>query len=579
MQRSRLRIGEILVQMGYVTPDQMEEALQIQRSTRELVGEILIRLGYITREQLARAQAHQFGVDYERVNLQNISPEIRQIIPAHMARQLRVLPLRREKHRLVVAMLNPLDLIARDDLQRVTGCYIKPVYTEPEVLQQAIDLFYSSLESHLSTPEEPVEEESVRLLQPEEGEPLELDHVEELVQQAPVVRLVNEILLQAVKMGASDIHFEPKRKGLRLRYRIDGDLVDIRTIPLNIAPAVVARVKVLADLNLTERRLPQDGRFSFQVQARRIDVRVSTLPNQHGERVVLRLLNNSQVNYQLESLGFSAVNLQRFRSLIRQPYGMILITGPTGSGKTTTLYATLGEISRPEINIMTCEDPIEYEIEEISQSNVNEKVGLTFAMQLRSILRQDPDVVLIGEIRDRETAEIACRAALTGHLVFSTLHTNDAAGAIPRLIDMGVEPFLISSALTGVVAQRLLRRLCKQCRYVDTPTAEEQQLLGCHIEQIYRAAGCPACLHRGYSGRIAVHEVLVVNHAIQQLTLQRAEAPRILQEALEEGMVTMQEDALSKALAGLTSIQEVMAKVGLPPAERCARMGSLLQAA
>lgn len=565
MQRGRLRIGEILLQLGYITPEQLEEALQIQQSTRELLGEVLQRLGYITPEQLARAQAYQFGVDYERINPQSIAPDVRSAIPAYLARQLRVLPLRKEKHRLIVAMLNPLDIIARDDLQRITGCYIKPVYTEPELLQQAIDLFYS-VDSPSSLDIEP-QEENLVLLKPEEEERAEVDHVEQLVQQAPVVRLVNDILLQAVKMGASDIHFEPKRKGLRLRYRIDGDLVDIRTIPTSMMPAVIARVKVLADLNLTERRLPQDGRFSFQVEARRIDVRVSTLPNQYGERVVLRLLNNSQVNYQLDALGFSEVNIRRFRSLIHQPYGMILITGPTGSGKTTTLYATLREVSRPEINIMTCEDPIEYEIEDISQSNVNEKVGLTFATQLRSILRQDPDVVLIGEIRDRETAEIACRAALTGHLVFSTLHTNDAASAIPRLIDMGVEPFLISSSLIGVTGQRLLRRLCPSCRYEERPTPEERQALGSSIGHIYRARGCSQCLQRGYKGRIAVHEVLIVNHTIQQLTLQRAEAQRIAEEAIRTGMITMQQDALAKALAGITSLQEVIAKVGLPEAQ------------
>lgn len=564
--KNRLRLGEILCQLGFLTTEQLEEALQIQQSSRELLGQILQRLGYVTSEQLARAQAYQFGVDYEQIDLRSISPEVRDLIPPHLARQLRVLPLRKEKHRLVVAMLNPLDLLARDDLQRVTGYYIKPVYTEPELLQQAIDLFYS-VDAPAPAESAPADEQVVLVQSTEEDPGQETDQVEQLVQQAPVVKLVNEILLQAVRMGASDIHFEPKRKGLRLRYRVDGDLVDVRTIPPSMMPAVIARVKVLAELNLTERRLPQDGRFSFQVQARRVDVRVSTLPNQHGERVVLRLLNNSQVNYRLDALGFSEVNIERFQRLIHQPYGMILITGPTGSGKTTTLYATLREISRPEINIMTCEDPIEYEIEDISQSNVNEKVGLTFAAQLRSILRQDPDVVLIGEIRDRETAEIACRAALTGHLVFSTLHTNDAASAIPRLIDMGVEPFLISSSLIGVTAQRLLRRLCPHCRYEDAPTPEEQRILGEQVSAIYRARGCPQCFQRGYRGRVAVHEVLIVDHTIQQLTLQRAEAQRITAEALRGGMVTMQEDAIAKVLAGETTLQEVLAKVGLPRRE------------
>jgi type IV pilus assembly protein PilB len=513
MQKTRLRIGEILLQLGFITGEQLEQALNIQKETQELLGQILMRLGYINSDQLAEAQAHQFGVDYERVNLNDIAPEVRNLIPAHLARHLRVLPLRQERHRLVVAMLNPMDLVARDDLQRITNCYIKPVYTNPEVLQQAIDLFFAS-----DIPPEQTgsdgESEGIQLLRVEDETTPDVDHVEQLVQQAPVVRLVNDILAQAARMGATDIHFEPKRKGIRLRYRID--------------------------------------------------VRVSTLPNQHGERVVLRLLNNAQVKYSLDALGFSETNLRRFRSLIQPPYGMILITGPTGSGKTTTLYAVLREISRPEINIMTCEDPVEYEIEDISQSNVNEKVGLTFAMQLRSILRQNPDVVLIGEIRDRETAEIACRASLTGHLVLSTLHTNDAAGAVPRLIDMGVEPFLISSSLIGVVGQRLLRRLCTHCRYVDIPSPQEQAMLGKAVTQVYRARGCPQCFQRGYSGRIAVHEVLLVNETIRQLTLQRAEAQRILQEALQGGMVTMQEDALQKALAGVTSLQEVISKVGVP---------------
>jgi type IV pilus assembly protein PilB len=318
MHKTRLRIGEILLQLGFITGEQLEQALNIQKETQELLGQILMRLGYINSDQLAEAQAHQFGVDYERVNLNDIAPEVRNLIPAHLARQLRVLPLRQERHRLVVAMLNPMDLVARDDLQRITNCYIKPVYTNPEVLQQAIDLFYAS-----DIPPEQAgsadESEGIQLLRVEDETTPDVDHVEQLVQQAPVVRLVNDILAQAARMGATDIHFEPKRKGIRLRYRIDGDLVDVRTIPNAMKQAVIARVKVLADLNLTERRLPQDGRFSFQVDARRIDVRVSTLPNQHGERVVLRLLNNAQVKYSLDALGFSETNLRRFRSSSNSP--------------------------------------------------------------------------------------------------------------------------------------------------------------------------------------------------------------------------------------------------------------------
>lgn len=552
----RRKLGEILVDLGYIHFAQLEEALQEQQRSGGLLGEVLIRLGYIHADQLAEAQAEQYDVDYEKVTPEDVHPEAVDRVPASLARSLKALPLRIEDNKLVVAMANPLDVDAIDVLQRHTGMYVKVVYTNPQDLLKALDFHYSNVAASSESLDEVISEVGSLSDSGEEN----LDDLRRAVEDAPVVRIVNLLLVEAINERASDIHLEPRRTHMEVRYRIDGELQHVRNIPRNLMAACISRVKVMADMDIAERRVPQDGRITVKVEGRQVDLRVSTLPIRYGERVVMRVLDRDRSIRQLNELGFSPRNLMTFRWLLQQPNGIILVTGPTGSGKTTTLYAALRELQTTTRNIITCEDPIEYELEGINQSNVNEKAGLTFAVQLRAILRQDPDVILVGEIRDQETAEIACRAAMTGHLVLSTLHTNDAVSAIPRLMDMGVEPFLISSSLVGVVAQRLVRVICSHCKQEYEPTLAELQVLGCPVERLYRGAGCPACGGRGYLGRISVHEILVVDDEIRTLTIQRAASSQILHAALRKGMVPMSQDGIEKAIQGITTLEEVTAK-------------------
>jgi len=552
----RRKLGEILIDLGYITPEQLEEALQEQQQNGGLLGQVLLRLGYINADQLAEAQAEQYDVDYEKVNPESVQPEAVTRMSANMAKTLKALPLRIEDNKLVVAMANPLDVDAIDVLHRHTGMYIKVVYTDPEDLLKAIDFHYSTA----ATTAESLDDVISGVEATHESGEENLEDLRRAVEDAPVVRLVNLLLLDAVNGRASDIHLEPRRTHMEVRYRVDGELQHVRNIPRQLMAACISRIKVMADMDIAERRIPQDGRITIKVEGRQVDLRVSTLPIQYGERVVMRVLDRDRNIRRLEELGFAPRNLMTFRWLLQQPNGIILVTGPTGSGKTTTLYAALREIQSVSRNIITCEDPIEYELEGINQSNVNEKAGLTFAAQLRAILRQDPDVVLVGEIRDQETAEIACRAAMTGHLVLSTLHTNDAVSAIPRLIDMGVEPFLISSALAGVVAQRLVRVICPHCKRGYEPSLTEIQVLGRMVDKLYRGGGCSACGGRGYLGRIGVHEILVVDDDIRELTVKHVPSSQILEAARRKGMVPMSQDGIEKVVQGITTLEEVTAK-------------------
>lgn len=550
------KLGEILVDLGYITLGQLEEALQEQQRNGGLLGEVLVRLGYIDADQLAQARAEQYDVDYEKITPESVQPEAVARVPENMAKTLNALPLRIEDNKLIVAMMNPLDVDAIDALQRYTGMYVKVVYTNPDDLLRVIDSHYSTTAIAFETLDDVI---SGAEATPDGGEE-NLEDLRRAVEDAPVVRLVNLLLLEAINGRASDVHLEPRRTHMEVRYRIDGELQHVRNIPRQMMAACISRIKVMADMDIAERRIPQDGRITIKVEGRQVDLRVSTLPIQYGERVVMRVLDRDRNIRQLDELGFSPRNLTTFRWLLQQPNGIILVTGPTGSGKTTTLYAALSEIRSTTRNIITCEDPIEYELEGINQSNVNEKAGLTFAAQLRAILRQDPDVVLVGEIRDQETAEIACRAAMTGHLVLSTLHTNDAVSAIPRLVDMGVEPFLISSSLAGVVAQRLVRVICPHCKQEYEPTLAEIQVIGHPVEKLYRGTGCSACGGRGYLGRISVHEILVVDEEIRNLTVQHVPSGQILEAALRKGMVPMSQDGIEKAIQGITTLEEVVSK-------------------
>jgi len=552
----RRKLGKILVDLGYIDYSQLEEALQVQQREGGMLGQVLVRLGYINADQVAEARAEQYDVDYEKVTPESVQPEAVSKVPATLAKSLQVLPLRIEDNKMVVAMANPLDVDAIDVLQRHTGMYIKVVYTDPEDLSKAIDFHYSTSAAGSESLDQVISEVGSLSDSDEEN----LDDLRRAVEDAPVVRIVNLLLVEAINGRASDIHLEPRRTHMEVRYRIDGDLQHVRNIPRNLMAACISRIKVMADMDIAERRIPQDGRITIRVEDRQVDLRVSTLPIQHGERVVMRVLDRDRSLRRLDELGFSPRNLTTFRWLLQRPNGMILVTGPTGSGKTTTLYAALREVRSVTRNIITCEDPIEYELEGINQSNVNEKAGLTFAAQLRAILRQDPDVVLVGEIRDQETAEIACRAAMTGHLVLSTLHTNDAASAIPRLMDMGVESFLISSSLVGVVAQRLVRVICPHCKQEYEPTLAEIRVIGRPVEKLYRGTGCAACGGRGYLGRVSVHEILVVDDEIRTLIIQHAHSKQILDAALHKGMIPMAEDGIEKAIQGITTLEEVTAK-------------------
>lgn len=550
------KLGEILVDLGYISPEQLEEALREQQRSGGLLGEVLTRLGYINADRLAQARAEQYDVDYEKITPESVQPEAVARVPANMAKSLNVLPLRVEDNKLIVAMMNPLDVDAIDAVQRYTGMYVKVVYTHPDDLLKAIDFHYSTT----AIASESLDDVTSGVEGEQESEGENLEDLRRAVEDAPVVRLVNLLLLEAVNGRASDVHLEPRRTHLEVRYRIDGELRHVRNIPRQMMAACISRIKVMADMDIAERRIPQDGRITIKVEGRQVDLRVSTLPIQYGERVVMRVLDRDRNIRQLDKLGFSPRNLMAFRWLLQQPNGIILVTGPTGSGKTTTLYAALREVRSESRNIITCEDPIEYELEGINQSNVNEKAGLTFAAQLRAILRQDPDIVLVGEIRDQETAEIACRAAMTGHLVLSTLHTNDAVSAIPRLVDMGVEPFLISSSLLGVVAQRLVRVICPHCKQEYEPTLAEIEVIGRPVEKLYRGVGCSACGGRGYLGRISVHEILVVDEEIRNLIVQHVSSGQILETALRKGMVPMSQDGIGKAIQGITTLEEVVSK-------------------
>lgn len=538
------RLGEKLLQEGLITRDQLEEVLRVQERTGELLGQALVRLGMISKETLNR----MLGLAPSLASTFEVSPEVLQLVPEDFARSRRVFPLKKEGNRLYLLMANPLDITSIDDLRLLTGLEIEPVEATEEEIKSLVSRYHGL----------PEVEKALEELAPI-GEAEEVEDV--LVDRAPVVQLVNSIIAGAVDEGASDIHLEPFERDLRVRYRVDGILREIMRLPRRVAPALVARVKIMANMNIAERRLPQDGRILMKMAAKELDLRVSTFPAIFGEKVVVRLLDKEQLkSFTLDNLGFSPRNLETFRNLLHSSYGMVLLTGPTGSGKTTTLYAALSYLNDVEKNIVTVEDPVEYVLEGINQAQVNVKAGATFATYLRSILRQDPNIIMVGEIRDLETAQVAIQAATTGHLVLSTLHTNDAPGALTRLIDMGVEPFMVASSVLGVVAQRLVRRICPRCREPYQPSEAELAFIGRERVEtpLFRGRGCEHCRHTGYRGRIAVHEVLVVSPTLQRLVLNKVSAEEIRQVALQEGMVSLKDDAVEKSLQGITTVAEVI---------------------
>ncbi len=547
---------QVLVDRGLVTDEQVEGArLAAERRGVPLLRE-LIESSVVQRADAGRAFAEAAGLEFvELVDIQLDASAVARV-PADHARRMGVVPVAWEDGRLVVATSDPTNVIALDDLRVLTGAEIKVVYASRRDIDDKLAKVYRA-EEELGDISDDMVGTAAEVTE-------DLSSLGDSADDAPVVRYVNLLISQAVADRASDIHVEPTENDLRVRYRIDGVLHEIMRSPKKIQAGVISRLKIMADINIAERRVPQDGRMSVTLNGAKIDLRVATLPTVWGEKVVLRILDNKTALLSLGELGFSAANMERFQEAYTKPYGMILVTGPTGSGKSTTLYATLNIVSRPEINVITVEDPVEYRIPGINQMQVKAKSGLTFARALRSILRADPDVVLIGEIRDAETAQIAVEAALTGHLVLTTLHTNDAPSAVNRLVEMGVEPFLVASAMDCVVAQRLCRRLCAKCKQAYVPT--EQELLdvgfpwepGAPLPTLYRPVGCAACSRTGYRGRMALHEVMPISEEIERLTVARSSTDEVARSARSAGMVPLRQDGWLKVAQGETSIEEVL---------------------
>lgn len=551
MENARKRLGDLLLEVGLITEEQLENALQMQKQSKERLGEIILSLGYVSEENMIEVLEFQLGVPRIELKEESINKAAALTIPVQMAEKYKVIPVSKEGRKLTLAMVDPTNFYAIDDVRLLVGCEVVPMIAREKDVLRAISKVYGVND---------LVEKAVTRLQPEETLVVEQMQATE---DAPMIGIVNSLFSQAVRERASDIHIEPQETILRVRFRIDGVLREFSSFPMNIHAALVSRVKIMGHMDISERRVPQDGRIQIQEAGRAIDIRVSTLPTIYGEKIVMRILDKQGVMLDIGRLGFSDGNLDKYRRLFTQSYGMILITGPTGSGKTTTLYSTLGELSTPAKNVITIEDPVEYRLEGINQVQVNPKTGMTFAGGLRAVLRQDPNIVMVGEIRDGETADIAIRAALTGHLVLSTLHTNDAPGAVSRLLDMDVEPFLVSSSVLGVIAQRLVRVICPKCKqaYAPAPDSPERSFLELAQTQevtLYRGAGCPECGNSGYKGRMSVHEVMPVSSTVRELITQRRSADEIREAAVREGMLCMKDDGIAKALAGRTTVAEVM---------------------
>ncbi len=548
-------LGEILVAERLTTADVVAQGLARARTTGERLGEALVALGAVTTEDVLRALARQQNLQFlSRDELPSALPVVKNLSAKYL-RQYAVCPVSVENGLLTVATADPLNPLVVDDLQQSTGLAVKLVVSAPDAIGEAIDRTYDGAATPLQRIVEGMEDEGGAA-----GDE-DVNHLRDMAFEAPVVRLVNLLIENAIGAEASDIHIEPFEDTLRVRYRLDGILFEQEAPPRRLQAAVTSRIKLMAEMNIAERRLPQDGRIRVTLHGRRVDIRVSTMPTVHGESIVMRLLDRASVFLPLEKLGFAPDTLARFDALIKRPHGILLVTGPTGSGKTTTLYGALDKINSTDLKIITVEDPVEYQLKGVNQIPVKPKIGLTFATGLRHIVRQDPDVILIGEIRDLETAEIAIQAALTGHLVFSTLHTNDAPGAITRLQDMGVEPYLVASVLEGVLAQRLLRRVCQACRTPDAPNAADLEALG--IEgaagaELWRGRGCDECRGTGYRGRTGIYELFPITEDARSLILRRAPSRDIRREAVEHGMVTLRLDGWRKACAGVTTVEEIL---------------------
>jgi len=551
------QLPEILLEQGVITQEQLEQAMAEQQSTGKRLGKVLVDLGFIKEQDLVAALAAQIGFQFVDLGEYQIDATAASLLPEPVARKNKALPIGYEDDKLLVAMADPANLFAQDEIRIITGMDVQPIVATAADIEAAIRK-YSRLDESVS---DVVSEASASI----EDDVLELERLAQAaVDEGPIVKMVNLLITQAIGDRASDIHIEPAERDVRIRYRVDGVLHEVMRSPKNVQAGLISRLKVMADINIAEKRIPQDGRISLTVAGKKVDLRLATLPTVWGEKIVIRVLDGGSVLLKLEDLGFLDEAYNVFEDSFTKPYGAILVTGPTGSGKSTTLYATLNQINSPERNIITVEDPVEYRLPGINQVQVNNRAGLSFAAALRSILRADPDVVLIGEIRDRETAMISIEASLTGHLVLSTLHTNDAPSSLPRLVEMGVEPYLAASAVDCIVAQRLLRKLCNKCKEKYKPEKAELQEAGFpefmldEITELMRPTGCSACAKTGFRGRLGIYEVMRITEEIERMTVERAASEDVKKAALADGMILLREDGLEKARSGITSIQEVL---------------------
>jgi type IV pilus assembly protein PilB len=552
-QRQPKQLGQILLEQGLISEEHLQRALDEHRNTPKSLGRVLIDLGYIRERDLVRALAEQVGLEFVDLTEYRIDAAATALLPEALCRRYRALPIGEEDGKLLVAMSDPANVYALDDIRTITGREVRPVVATANDVEQSIQKF-----SGMSEQVEALATEAADALDTEAGVT-----VEAAVEDAPIVKLVQAIMTQAAADRASDVHIEPTETDVRVRFRVDGVLHEVMHSPKSIQGGLISRLKVMGDLNIAEKRIPQDGRVSLRVNNRSLDLRLATLPTVHGEKIVIRILDKTNALLHLSELGFLPQAFESYERSFRKPYGAILVTGPTGSGKSTTLYATLNIVNSIDRHIVTVEDPVEYRLPGVNQIQVNPKAGLTFASALRSILRADPDIILIGEIRDRETAMIAVESALTGHLVLSSLHTNDAPSAITRLIEMQVETFLVGSAIDCVVAQRLARKLCEKCKQAYAP--EQRELIEAGFAEsrvpdlglFFRPSGCQSCSNTGYRGRIGLYEVMPMTEEIERLTVERASSETVKRVAIEQGMYTLRDDGLHKAASGMTSIEEI----------------------
>ena len=554
------KLGNFLVREGLITPEQLENALQEQKANGGMLGSNLVRMGYIEEAELMEFLSKQFGVPSTDPSKLDVDPEVIEMIPGNIVQKYRIVPISLEGQTLTIAMVDPSNIFIIDDIKFLTRKNIRVTVATESSIKSAMDRFYDA-GAALEDVMQEFDEDGVDVVQGSED--LDLGELESAAEQAPVVKLVNLILVDAIKKAASDIHIEPYEKSFRVRYRIDGVLYEVMKPPMKLKNALISRVKIMSRLDIAERRLPQDGRIKLKTKGKEMDFRVSVLPTLFGEKVVLRLLDKSNLQLDMTKLGFEVKQLANFKDAIYKPFGMVLVTGPTGSGKTTTLYSALSELNKTTENISTAEDPVEFNLGGINQVQIHEAIGLSFAACLRSFLRQDPDIIMVGEVRDFETAEISIKAALTGHMVLSTLHTNDAPSTVNRMLNMGVEPFLVSSAVNLILAQRLARRVCMDCKEEIEIPKETLLDLGVPEEEVgsfkcNHGTGCTTCSQTGYKGRIALYEVMPMYEEIKELVLVGASSTEIKREAVRLGMLTLRQSGINKLKEGITTVEEVV---------------------